>query len=75
MKNQLSTLTRKFEDLSNNNVHIHINKDNDDQSTTMKGQHIFLNLMLNEKQSHQDKAIIDEGKYSYFFYLFLNVEF
>lgn len=61
MKNQLSTLTRKFEDLSNNNVHIHINKDNDDQSTTMKGQHIFLNLMLNEKQSHQDKAIIDEG--------------
>ncbi|VDH97798.1 superoxide dismutase, Cu-Zn family [Mytilus galloprovincialis] len=60
MKNQLSTLTRKFEDLSNNNVHIHINKDNDDQSTTMKGQHIFLNLMLNEKQSHQDKAIIDE---------------
>lgn len=75
MKNQLSTLTRKFEDLSNNNVHIHINKDNDDQSTTMKGQHIFLNLMLNEKQSHQDKAIIDEGKYFYFIYLFLNVEF
>lgn len=75
MKDQLSTLTRKFEDLSNNNVHIHINKDNDDQSTTMKGQHIFLNLMLNEKQSHQDKAIIDEGKYFYFFYLFLNVEF
>lgn len=75
MKNQLSTLTRKFEDLSNNNVHIHINKDNDDQSTTMKGQHIFLNLMLNEKQSHQDKAIIDEGKYFYCIYLFLNVEF
>ncbi|CAC5388323.1 unnamed protein product [Mytilus coruscus] len=62
MKNQLSKLTRKFEDFSNNNVHIHINKDNDveDQSTTMKGQHIFLNLILNEKDSHQDKPIDEE---------------